>query len=64
MVSHIIKNVTDGPKVLNSRPVMLLSAGADTIEAVEISEDELDQALLSGWFEIVKPAKVEKTEAK
>lgn len=60
MAKHTIKNMTDGPKVLNAVPVIVLQAG-ETAE-VEIVDAEFDAAILSEWFEEAKPAKAKPTE--
>jgi hypothetical protein len=57
-----VKNVTDGPKVLNAMPPALVQAG-ETVD-VEIKESELENAILFGWFEVLKPAKAEKPASK
>ena len=62
MAKAIFKNITDGPKVLNSQPVIVLQAGEATPQPVEISDAESDSAILSEWFEVVKPTKAKASE--
>ena len=45
-------NVSDGPRVFNSTPAVILPEGASTDGAVEISEAELGSMKASGYFEI------------
>jgi hypothetical protein len=58
----VVKNVTDGPKVINAKPPMLVQAG-ETAD-IDINEVELENAILFGWFEVVKPVKAEKPASK
>lgn len=51
MPSQWVRNVTDGPKVLNACAPIILNPGE--AQVVEIIEAELESALLSGWFEPV-----------
>lgn len=64
MAKFNVKNLTDGPKVLNALPVITLQAGEETADPVEISDDEATSAAVSGWFELetVKPAKGKNAE--
>lgn len=50
-VSHVVTNVTRGPKVLNSIPPGVLAAGDSTDEPVTLTEGEYEAAKASGWFE-------------
>lgn len=50
IVKHVVTNSTDGPKVLNSRPAMILAAGAATDGAVELTEGEYEAAKATDWF--------------
>lgn len=63
IVKHVVTNITDGPKVLNSRPSGILSAGASTDEPVEMTEAEYEAARSTGWFKF-GTAKGAKDEAK
>lgn len=51
-----LTNVSGGPKVLNASPSILLQPGESTDGPVEISEPELEAALLSEWFAEAKKA--------
>lgn len=62
IVKHVVVNVTDGPKVLNSIPPGVLAAGDSTDEPVEMTEAEFKVAEASGWFEF--GAKAAKAAAK
>ncbi|RSV15677.1 hypothetical protein CA235_07440 [Sphingomonas sp. ABOLF] len=50
IVKHIVTNVTDGPKVLNSMPPGILAAGDSTDEPVSLTEAEYESAKATGWF--------------
>lgn len=50
-VKHIVVNVSNGPKVLNSMPPGVLNAGDSTDEPVEMTEAEFKIAEATGWFE-------------
>jgi hypothetical protein len=63
MATQSFKNITDGPKVLNSTPIVILQAGQETDGPVEITDAESDSAILSEWFEIVKTSKPGKSSA-
>ena len=62
MAKVTVTNLTDGPKVLNSTPVMVLQSG-ETAEGVEISDAESESAQLSEWFKFDKPGKAAKADA-
>lgn len=62
IVKHVVVNVTNGPKVLNSIPPGVLAAGDSTDEPVEMTEAEFKVAEASGWFEF--GAKAAKAVAK
>lgn len=47
---HVVTNVSDGPKVLNSIPAGVLAAGDSTDEPVEMTEGEYEAAKKTGWF--------------
>lgn len=51
IVSHVVTNITRGPKVLNSIPPGVLVAGDSTDEPVNMTEAEYEQAKATGWFE-------------
>lgn len=50
IVKHVVTNITDGPKLLNSRPAGVLAAGASTDDPVEMTEAEYEAAKATGWF--------------
>lgn len=52
MPSFIIKNVSDGPKIVNALLPFILKAGESTGEPVEISEAELAVIAEGDWFEV------------
>lgn len=56
ITKHIVTNVTDGPKVLNSVTPTLLHAGEEA-GPFEISDAELNAAKATGWFKIEAPAR-------
>lgn len=63
-VKHVVVNVTNGPKVLNSMPPGVLAAGDSTDEPVEMTEAEYETAKKTGWFEFgAKAAKAAKDAA-
>ncbi len=47
---HIVTNVSDGPKVLNALPVIVLQPGQSTDGAVEMTEAEHEAAKATEWF--------------
>lgn len=49
-VSHIVANTTDGPKVLNSIPPVLLQAGQVTDGAVDLTAAEFASMSGTGHF--------------
>lgn len=49
-VKHVVTNVTNGPKVLNSLPIVTLQPGQSTEGAVELTEAEFDSAKGTEWF--------------
>ena len=49
-VKHVVTNITDGPKVLNSIPPGVLVAGDSTDDPVEMTEAEYEAAKATGWF--------------
>lgn len=53
-VSHVVTNITDGPKILNALPPGLLAAGDSTDDPVTLTEAEYEQAKATGWFEFGK----------
>lgn len=55
MSKHTVTNETEGPKVLNSVPIILLGAGESTAEPVEMTDDELKVAKATGWFKFGTP---------
>lgn len=46
-----IKNITEGPKVINASPAYVMQAGEEHDDFV-ISDEELASARKTGWFEI------------
>ncbi|WP_066280189.1 hypothetical protein [Blastomonas sp. CCH1-A6] len=62
----IIKNITDGPKVVNSTTGPVTIGPGSEVE-VELSEAEHTTAMLMGWFEEVdagpKPKRTGKAAA-
>lgn len=52
MAKHSVTNTSDGPRVLNSNPPMVLQPRASTDEPVEISDEELVFVKASGHFDI------------
>lgn len=50
-IDVIVRNVSKGPKVLNSRPAGLLAAGDSTDTPVTMTEAEYEIAKGTGWFE-------------
>lgn len=46
-----IKNITNGPKIINAIPPFTLAPGEE-YDDFEISDDEKAAALKTGWFEI------------
>lgn len=50
IVSHVVTNITRGPKVLNSIPPGVLAGGDSTDEPVNMTEAEYEQAKATGWF--------------
>lgn len=52
----ILKNVTGGPKVVNTLAGPVSIPGGSEAE-VEISKEELASAKATDWFEEVEPAK-------
>lgn len=46
-----VKNITDGPKIINGEPNVVLQAGEERDDLV-ISDAELASARGTGWFEI------------
>lgn len=50
LVKHVVTNVSDGPKVLNSIPPGVLKAGDSTDDPVEMTEGEYAAAKATGWF--------------
>lgn len=49
---HVFTNTSEGPRVLNSLPPVILQAGQSTDGAVEINEAELKSMKDVGHFEI------------
>ena len=47
---HVVTNVTDGPKVLNAIPAIVLQPGQSTDGAVEMTEGEYAVAKEGDWF--------------
>lgn len=47
----VVRNATDGPKVLNSIPPGVLVAGDSTDDPVEMTAGEYASAKKTGWFE-------------
>lgn len=52
IVEVIVRNITNGPKVLNSMPPGVLAGGDSTDEPVKMTEAEAASARKTGWFEI------------
>lgn len=50
IVKHVVTNITNGPKVLNSITPGVLVAGDSTDEPVEMTEGEYESAKKTGWF--------------
>jgi len=50
IVKHVVTNITNGPKVLNSIPAGVLVAGDSTDEPVSMTEAEYESAKATGWF--------------
>ena len=50
IIETVVRNVTNGPKVLNSIPPGLLAAGDSTDEPVKLTEAEYEIAKGTGWF--------------
>lgn len=50
-ITVVVRNVTNGPKVLNSIPAGVLAAGDSTDEPVEMTVGEYASAKKTGWFE-------------
>ncbi|PTQ13735.1 hypothetical protein CLG96_00170 [Sphingomonas oleivorans] len=46
------KNVSEGPRIFNAAPHIILQPGQSTAGAVDISEAELASMTATGWFEI------------
>ena len=47
---HVVTNTSDGPRMLNAMPPIVLKAGESTDGSVEMTEAEQDGAEKSGWF--------------
>jgi hypothetical protein len=47
---HVVTNITDGPKILNAIPVIMLQPGQATDGAVEMTEGEFASAKATDWF--------------
>ncbi|MEJ7933498.1 hypothetical protein WG907_04400 [Sphingobium sp. AN558] len=62
IVKHVVINITNGPKVLNSIPPGVLAAGDSTDDPVSLTEAEYEAAKGTGWFKFsaakAEPAKV------
>jgi len=52
MPKHSFKNMSDGPRVLNSNPPQILQPGGETDGPVDISDAELKSMRSAGYFEI------------
>lgn len=52
MAKHSVTNNSDGPRVLNSTPPIVLQAGESTDGPVEISDAELASAKAAGYFDL------------
>lgn len=50
IVKHVVTNITNGPKVLNSIPPGVLVAGDSTDDPVEMTAAEYEAAKATGWF--------------
>lgn len=50
IVKHVVTNITDGPKVLNSVTPGILAPGDSTDDPVELTEAECEAAKKTGWF--------------
>jgi len=50
MAKHIVTNVSDGPRIINASPAILLRPGESTPDAVEISPEEYEVAKGTNWF--------------
>lgn len=59
IVKHVVRNITNGPKVLNAIPPGVLAAGDSTDEPVSLTEAEYEAAKATGWFEFGAKAKEE-----
>lgn len=47
---HVVTNTSNGPRVLNSMPPVVLQAGRSTVGPVDISEGELASMEGTGYF--------------
>ena len=55
IVKHVVTNTTDGPKVLNARPAVVLQAGQSTEGQAEMTEAEHNAAKATEWFKFGAP---------
>jgi len=46
-----VKNITDGPKIINATPIAILQGGEEQ-DDLTVSDAELASASKTGWFEI------------
>ena len=60
----VARNVSDGPKILNATPPVVLQAGEATDRAILISDAELENAKLYEWFEFEVKAAAKAEKAK
>ncbi len=49
-VKQVVTNVSDGPKIINSIPPVILQAGQSTDGPVELTEAEVAAAKDGEWF--------------